>query len=54
MIKGCLLHKDKNENGKQSHIQAHLAAQNTSDRFVSKRTFILPANSTVNNFLKTK
>ncbi len=43
MIKDFLLHKDK-ENGNHAHIQAHLAAQHTGDRFAAKRAFILPTH----------
>ncbi|URW80931.1 hypothetical protein [Xiashengella succiniciproducens] len=43
MIKDFLLHKDK-ENGNHTHNQAHLAVQNTGDRFAAKRAFILHAH----------
>ena len=43
MTKEFLLHKYK-EKGNPPHIQAHLAAQHTGDRFAAKRAFILPTH----------
>jgi len=43
MKKEFLLHKD-NENVNTPHIQTHLAASSTGDRFVAKRAFILPTH----------
>jgi len=35
-----LLHIKKKENGNPAHIQAHLAAHHTGERFAAKRAFI--------------
>jgi len=49
-----LLRKDRKEIRKPAHIQAHLAAQHTGDRFAAKRAFILPTHPSPPATLETR